>query len=200
MWGITSGLVVQNTDATRSATVDLYFYDRDGTFRAFRTLGTLDPYQAAGLFLANADELPSAWTGSVHIVSRNGQSLAATSMVVNSAGDNYEYNAASSARQVVVLPYAARNVSGRTTGYAVQNPFPSEVQITAYYYDVSGSLRYSEGPYSLPPYGTTGRFQSNDPLPDGWQGSIALQADGPVVAIMREDSSDTTSGYNGIAR
>jgi len=202
MWGITSGLVVQNTHASQSATVELRFYDRNGNLTASRPAwATLDPHRAAGLFLTEAGYLPASWTGSVHIVSRNGPPLAATSMVVNAAGDNYEYNAASSARQLVILPYAARNVSGRTTGYTVQNPFPSGVQITAYYYDdVSGSLRYSEGPYSLPPYGTTGRFQSNDPLPDGWQGSIVLEANGPVVAIMREDSSDTTSGYNGIAR
>jgi len=198
-WGITSGLVVQNTDDHDPATVDLYFYDRDGTFRAFDTLGTLDPYQAAGLFLADEDILPASWTGSVHIVS-NGPPLAATGLVVNEHGDNYEYNAASSARQVVILPYAARNViSGRTTGYTVQNPGASWVQVTADYYEASGSPSHTET-YWLRPYGTTGRFQGNDPLPDVWQGSIILQADGPLVAIMREDSSDTTSGYNGIAR
>jgi len=55
--------------------------------------------------------------------------------------------------------------------------------------------------YWLGRQAVTGRHQSLDPyLGDGWTGSIVLQASQPLVAMMREDSSSTTSAYNGVAR
>jgi hypothetical protein len=100
----------------------------------------------------------------------------------------------------VYLPWAAKNSLGWTTGYTALNPdFFSTISVTAIYYDQLGSIVHSET-YTLPPLNVVGRSQSNDPLPNGWVGTIVLRANGPIVPIMRQDSSDTTSAYNGIVR
>ena len=43
-----------------------------------------------------------------------------------------------------------------------------------------------------------GRAQVNDALPDGWVGSILLEASGPLLAILRGDAPNRTAGYNGL--
>ena len=196
-WGMTSGLVVQNV-GSGPTTAHLYFYDRGGTPSASRSLLNIGAGRAQGLWLGNEDALPDVWTGWVRVVSSN--PLAVYVNTVRPEG-HYAYTGASQPGNTVTLPYAAKNANGRSTGYTVLNTNDSEVQVTANYYNGSGSEARWPEVYWLGPRAVTGRHQALDPyLWDGWTGSIVLQDSEPLVAVMREDSSNTTSAYNGVAR
>ena len=199
-WGMTTGLVVQNV-GSGPTTAYLYFYDRDGNYIASVSLLDIDAGRAQGLWLGDTSAVPDGWTGWVKVGSSNGQPLAVYVNTVRPEG-HYAYTGASTPGNTAILPWAAKNASGRTTGYTVLNTSSSSVQVTATYYDTSGWARASQV-YSLPAKGVKGRYQGDDTfLPDPWQGSIVLQAGagGPLMAMMREDSSSTTSAYNGVAR
>lgn len=44
-----------------------------------------------------------------------------------------------------------------------------------------------------------GRHQNDDiGLGNNWVGSILLEASGPIVAILREDTPNRMAGYNGV--
>jgi len=195
-WGMTSGLTVQNVGSA-STTAYLYFYDRDGRYRTSHTLSNIGAKRAAGVWLGNVSGLGTSWTGWVKVVSY-GQPLAIAVTTVRPEG-YYDYTGASTAGNAGILPWAAKNAGGRTTGYTVLNTSGSQVQVTATYYGGGGNVSHSET-YSLSPGEVVGRHQSNDPLPNGWQGSIVLQANEPLVVVMREDGGSTTSAYNGVAR
>jgi murein DD-endopeptidase MepM/ murein hydrolase activator NlpD len=195
-WGMTSGVVVQNV-GSGSITAYLYFYDRAGNYVTSVSLPNIGAGRAQGLWLGDEGALPDGWTGWVKVLSSN-----PLAVYVNTARpeDHYAYTGASTTGNTAILPWAAKNASGHTTGYTVLNTSSSSVQVTATYYNTSGSIQGSEV-YSLPARGVEGRYQGGDTfLPDGWQGSIVLQANGLLVAVMREDSSSTTSAYNGVAR
>jgi hypothetical protein len=197
-WGLNSGLVVQNLHMTSPATARLVFYDRDGAYRTTHDLGPIEPQRAAGIWFGNLPALGTSWTGSVRIDSVGGQSLAAVVQNGYNSGE-YAVNAAQNGATTVYLPRAAKNANGSTSGYTVQNISLSTISVTATYFDAVGVISHAET-YSLPPRGVTGRFQGNDPLPDNWRGSIVLRANGPLVAIMREDKDNFTSAYNGVGR
>ena len=75
----------------------------------------------------------------------------------------------------------------------------SIVTVVAQYYNLNGTLAWSRT-FTLGSATVAGFHQSLDGVPDGWQGSIILSATDVIVAIMREDSSTTVNGYNGIPR
>jgi hypothetical protein len=197
-WGLTSGLVVQNVGSGLT-TAYLYFYDREGNHVTSVSLPNIGAGRAQGLWLGDEGALPDVWTGWVKVVSSN--PLAVYVNTVRPEG-HYAYTGASQPGNTVTLPYAAKNANGRTTGYTVLNTSDWwSVQVTANYYNNDGSEARWPEVYWLGPRAVTGRHQSLDPyLWDGWTGSIVLQDSEPLVAVMREDSSSTTSAYNGVAR
>jgi len=197
-WDMTTGLVVQNVGSSRT-TAYLYFYNREGGYSAFRALSDIDVGRAQGLWLGDESALPDVWTGWVKVGS-SGQPLAVYVNTVRPEG-HYAYTGASTPGNTATLPYAAKNANGGSTGYTVLNTSQSGVQVRANYYKNDGTEARSPEYYWLEPRAVTGRHQSLDPdLPPVWTGSIVLQASQPLVAVMREDGSSTTSAYNGVAR
>jgi len=197
-WGMTTGLVVQNVGSSLT-TANLYFYDRDGNYIASVSLLDIDAGRAQGLWLGDASAVPDGWTGWVKVGS-SGQPLAVYVNTVRPEG-HYAYSGASTPGNTAILSWAAKNAGGRTTGYTVLNTSSSSVQVRANYYNNDGTEARLPEYYWLGRQAVTGRHQSLDPyLGDGWTGSIVLQASQPLVAMMREDSSSTTSAYNGVAR
>lgn len=200
-YSLTSGVVVQNIGSS-STTVTLEFYNRDGSLRTTYSLGAIGAERAAGVYLASVPGLPDGWAGSVRIVS-SGQSLVAMVTTDRPAAGIYAYNAPSSPTRTVYIPRAAKNANGRTTSYVIQNASTgTTLQVTATYYDTSGAVRYQTSLAQLPPKGSAGYWQGGDPsLPDGWEGSILLQANYPwLVAMMREDIGNSLGGATGIGR
>jgi hypothetical protein len=200
-WSMTSGMIVQNA-GSQSATATLYFYDRDGTYHPeyTYTMSSLGAGRAQGLWLGDVSSPPDGWTGWIKVVSQ--QPLAVEAFTKRHE-THCAYTGAFQPGNVAVLPSAAKNADGRTTGYIVLNTSSSQVQVTPTYYNTSGDVSYAPSPYALEPREVRGQYQAYDPLGDGWQGSILLQAqaNGPLVAVMRKDrGTTTTSCYNGVAR
>ena len=100
-------------------------------------------------------------------------------------------------RRWVYLPYAAHNADGRTTGFTLRNVSGGHISGYAHYYDPDGTLRISY-PFTLASAQVMGRHQSGDGLPNGWVGSILLEASGPILAILREDAPGRSAGYNAL--
>jgi hypothetical protein len=150
------------------------------------------------------------WRGSIKVESTSSPPQPLAVVVNNLKQDagvttgGYSYNGSAYAGRVVVLPYSARNVGGVSTGYTLRNVHTSAVTVTVRYYDANGVLRYTKPAFTLCGACITGFHQdfgddaSN--LPNGWQGTIVLEATGPILVILRQDksSADRVSGYNGI--
>lgn len=201
-YNLTTGLIVQNI-GTANTNVTVDFYNRNGTYTTTVSLGTLAPQRANGIHLSSVSGLPNNWAGSARIVSSSGQPLAAVSRGDWLNAGYYFHSAASQPGSTVYLPHMAKNASGRTTSYLVQNTSPYfSCWVTAYYYDGVGDVTYTES-YNLNAYGSTGRYQGSDGnLTDGWEGSIVLSGCGTLVAVGRESTSNstTTSAWNALAR
>ncbi len=202
-WGLTSGIVVQNLSSSQSATVGLTFYNRNGTYATSYSLGAIGARRAAGVFLTAVSGLLDGWAGSVRISSGvGGQALAAVTQV-NYAGKGMNaYNAASLSSGSIILPFAAKNGGGRTSGYVIQNTSANSANINVAYYNLGGGDPIHISQYALNAYGSLGLFQGNDGfLPDGWQGSVVITADGPwLAAMMRVDTSSSSGAYSGVGR
>ena len=201
----TTGLIVQNVGAS-STSVELRFYDRPGVLIATHSLPNIDAQRAQGVNLANVTGLPNNWAGSVRIVNTTSpaQPLVAVSAADKLAGGSYFHSATGSPAGLMILTRVAKADGGRTTSYVVQNTSTTtSCAITAYYYDGGGVEVTSEREtYTLAAYASDGRWQGNDTgLPDGWTGSIKLQAScGTLAAILREDYSSSISAHNGTLR
>jgi len=204
-YNTTSGIVVQNIGLTPTG-VEVRFYDRSGVWRTTYLLNngaSLDGQRAAGVNLAAVPGLYDGWMGAARIVSTNGQPLAAIATGSQPDAGVFAYNAASTATRTVVLPRGAKNAADRTTSYLIQNTNPGGwLHVIARYYDAGGNVSGTPMTYDLAPYASVGRNQSADmQLPDGWTGSIVLEADGPwMVAISREKSANSISAASGMAR
>jgi|GEM_PF-823890 len=203
-WNTSSGVVVQNLGSGNN-NVKLFFYDRAGnlTYPNTYTFPTLASGQANGLWLPNLSTLPDGWVGSIRVESLDNQPLAAIAQVAD-ADDVYEYTGSTgSFGSTVLLPRAARYDGSRTTGFIVLNPGSSSVTVQRTYYNTDGSVKWSGPNISLAAHASAGYHQSGEgSLGSGWTGSILLQADGPIVAVMREDDTSTFSAaaYNGLVR
>ncbi len=201
IWNTNSGVVVQNMGGS-STSVTLTFYDRStGNETTSYNLGSLAPGQANGLWLPSLGALGSSWVGSIKVT--GSQPLAAIAQVQD-ANDIYEYTAATGTTgSTVLLPRAARYDGSKTTGFIVLNPGGSSVTVQRTYYNTDGSVKWTGPSINLPARGSAGYHQSSESaLGSGWTGSIVLQANGPIVAVMREDdtSAHSAASYNGLVR
>jgi len=102
------------------------------------------------------------------------------------------------------MPRAAKRANGYTTSYLLQNTGDAPMQVIANYYDSGGNWAGYALTYDLPARGAAGNWlgaDPNPPIPDGWQGSIVFSANQPwLVVMLRDDLSNSISGYNGIRR
>jgi hypothetical protein len=201
-WGMTSGLIVQNVDTEHDTIARLSFYDRYGIKIPFEKELQIDAERAQGFWIGGNNELPTGWTGWIKVESINGEPLAVYVNTVYS-GRHYSHTGATKPGKTIFLPWASRNANGRSTGYTMLNTSDSPIDVTATYYDTTGYERHSEEFY-LSKGEVKGRHQAKQSmLPDGWQGSIVLQVkdnSSSLVAVIREDTDNTTSAYTGIAR
>ena len=202
-YGFNTGIVIQNLHASSATNVTITYCDRLYTTCYTETIpGGLPAQKAYGINLGTTTAIPPAnWTGSVKVESTGNVPLALAVTNSNSVG-GYDFNATGNGGKLIYLPRAARNASGRTTGYTIRNITNGNVTVTTTYYDVNGAL-HPGGVRTdiLTPAKVVGYHQSLDGfLADGWEGSIVIESTDNVAVIMREDSVDTVSGYNGIAR
>jgi len=200
---LNSGLVIQNLHATSGTNVTLTYCARLGSCVSEQLPATLNARRAVGVNLSNVTILPPAptpWSGSVQIDSSDSIPLGVA--VTNSRTDfpgGYDFNGTNKGSRVVVLPRAVKNTNGITTGYTVRNVSGQTVTVVAQYYNANGTFAWSRT-FTINVNGVEGFHQSNDTLGTSWVGSVVLSATDNIIAIMREDTSSTVAGYNGIPR
>ena len=197
-----SGLVIQNLGAT-DTTAKITYCDRASTPVCYDEFTpTILSQRSYGINVATTTAIPDAmWNGSVKIESQNNLPLAVAVTNAKSVG-GYDISGVNFGSPSIVLPRAAKNpVGGRNTGFTVRNVTnENNVSVTVTHYDTNGNPRCPFS-FSLNAKQSTGYYQGNDTcLPATWEGSIVLEATRPIIAIMREDTSSTTAGYNGIGR
>ena len=214
-YGFNSGLVIQNLHDSSSANVTLRYCERTVTNPATCPTQSVSipARRAVGVNLNNAP-VPNGWSGTVSLQSQSSSiPIAAVVNNTNSVG-GYAFNAIGYGSKLAIFPRAAKNANGRSTGFTVRNVSGATIQIIPRYYSADGAqiwwgdaLQNTQGqPITLQSAQAIGYFQATDCLPAGlclpndWQGSIVLEATGDIVAVMREDTSSTTSGYNGVSR
>lgn len=214
-YGFNSGLVIQNLHNSSSANVTLRYCERTVTNPANCPTQSVSipARRAVGVNLNNAP-VPNGWSGTVSLQSQSSSiPIAAVVNNTNSVG-GYAFNATGYGSKLAIFPRAAKNANGRSTGFTVRNVSGTTIQIIPRYYSADGvqiwwgdALQNTQGqPITLQSAQAIGYFQATDCLPAGlclpndWQGSIVLEATGDIVAVMREDTSSTTSGYNGVSR
>jgi hypothetical protein len=203
MWNLTSGLVIQNLHPSNATNVTVTYCDRDFLVCSSEPTFSINAQRAAGINVGASTALPASWTGSIKIQSTGGTPLgvALTNSSITSFFGGYDFNGTNFGSKVVTLPSAAKNAGGRTTGYTLRNVSgQNNVTVYARYYDTSGNLTWSRTITSINSGQVKGFAQSGDTLPNGWEGSIVLEATADIIAIMREDTTATLGGYNGIPR
>jgi hypothetical protein len=207
-WGFNTGLVVQNL-GTSTTNVTLTFCPRMVQVPGecpVTTINNLEPLKAQGVLLSNLPvslfQGQTGWTGSVKLqTTTSGVPIAVA--VTNSNGvGGYNYSATGRGGRTVYLPYAAKNANGISTGYTVRNITGGNITVQALYYNQNGTrLTSADETFTLASAQVQGYAQIlNNNLPNGWQGSIVLQATGDIVAMVRADDGDAVSAYNGIVR
>lgn len=195
-----TGLVIQNLGGS-ATNVTVTYCDRDNTVCSAEPVFSLNAQRATGINVGTTGVLPASWTGSIKIESTGGVPLGIAVTNANSSG-GYDINGTNFGSKVVTLPWAARDAGGRTTGYTLRNVSGQNgVTVIAKYYDIAGGNPVWTRPINpVNSAQVKGFFQNTDTLPVGWQGSIVLESTANIVAIMREDTSTTLGGYNGVPR
>jgi hypothetical protein len=204
---LTTGFIVQNLGSS-TTTANLYFYDRSGgNPHGPYPISNIAPMESQGVYLSQVSAVSNGWTGAVKIVSSNGQPLAVMVQTDNSitTGKRYSYNAASTPSNTVVLPYAVKDVNGRTSSYVVMNTSSASKDINIKYFDTNGNPTGSSSgyTYTLAGYGSKGVNLTVEPMSDGWQGYIVITTEegiNSLVAILRDDTSNAGSACNGVPR
>jgi hypothetical protein len=148
--------------------------------------------------------VPNDFAGAVRIVSQGNQPIVVILRGDKTNAGSYAHSGISVPTDLIELPHVSKAVNGRTTSYLIQNTSTtSSCNVTAYYFGSGGQEVVSERKsFSLVANGSTGRWQGHDStLPNGWTGSITLQAAcSTIVAIMRDDLSNSVSAFNAGAR
>jgi hypothetical protein len=205
-YGFNSGLVIQNLHGSSNTNVTLTFCPRtvvSPPSGCHAQVVTIEPLHSVGLNLSSVTALGSGWGGSISFQSSNGAPL---SVLVNNTFTGvggYSISGSGYGSKLIILPRAARAAGGRTTGYTVRNVSGlNNVTVKLSYYNTNGTLvGGTRTPLTLHSAQTVGYLQTADPgITNGWEGSIVLEASANIVAVMREDTTTTTAGYNGIAR
>ncbi len=206
-----SGLVIQNLSGGNT-NVAITYCQRDFTGCVIATPKAVGALQAFGINVLTEPLLTRTpnWTGSVKIVSTPVAPLAAAVTNSNNVG-GYDFNANNIANlryRVITLPYVAKAAgptgNERTTGYTIRNINGSPITVRIKYYNTNGTLK-DDSRFTSPVNFITGEVKgyhqgSDSFLSNGWEGSVVLESSGDIIAMMREDTSTTTAGYNGIPR
>jgi hypothetical protein len=215
--GFESGLVIQNLHSSTNTVVTLKYCRRGVTNPATCPSNTksVTALRAVGVNLST-EPVTAGFSGTVSLQSSGTEPLAALINNTNSTG-GYAVNASGYGSKLIILPRAAKNASGRTSGFTLRNVSGRTIEVMPAYYEETGTLTWrgdarqatQNQPITLLTAQSIGFHLGSDCLPpsgslclpSGWEGSVVLEATGEIVALMREDvSSSTTAGYNGVAR
>ena len=190
---------------TSSTSATLEFRDLGGNL-TYSTTVVLDPDEPWATNQHSDANLPDAWAGSVRITTESPPQpiVAIVNEVAQDAtcasGRAMAYSGFAEGELEYALPSILKYAWGWFTDIRLMNTTSSSVSVTRTYYDMDGSIVWSDT-QPIPAYGVGAFNQSQEPALGGFfAGSVRLDATGDVGVIVNEVavSADVSMVYNGI--
>jgi len=198
-----------------SGTVTMTYYTSGIATPAKVVTATLLPYRSISRYQPTVDsDLGATWIGSVVIESTQ-PVVAVGSQSSGAPGKRLAsiYNGVASGATQAVLPTILRYFGGSNfvTGFQIMNVGTVNANVTVEYFAPGNptpvmTVYYDGAAGHLPqiaPYNSVNRYQGNDTtLGNGWQGSVRVTSDQPVVVLGSQNglnrTGDAAGQYNGI--
>jgi hypothetical protein len=201
----TTSITYQNV-GTASATIQILFYSENSGTAITIDRDPLAPDAGASVFVGSLDSLGSSFTGSAVLTSD--QPVVATMVQVPSSDTvknrplSNGFSSDSGATEIL-LATTLKNRFNSTTVFSIQNISGSAVNVEVKFYDASdnGSLAHTETHNGLPAgaakYYDLGNISE---IPDNFNGSATISANGNIVAAAQELSINGTgaSSFEGV--
>lgn len=200
---------------TATAVVTMTYYTSGIATPAKVVTATLPPYQSINRYQPAVDsDLGAPWIGSVVIESTQ-PIVAVGSQSSGAPGKRLAsiYNGVATGATQVVLPTILRYFGGSNfvTSFQIMNVGSEPASVTVEYFAPGNptpimTVRYDGTPGNEPKiarYTSVNRYQGNDvALGSGWQGSVRVTSDQPVVVLGSQNglnrTGDAAGQYNGI--
>lgn len=190
-----------------TAVVTMTYYTAGGAAPAKVVTANLPPYMSINRYQPSADsDLGSPWIGSVVIESTQ-PVVAVGSQSSGAPGKRLAsiYNGIASGTTQAVLPTILRYFGGSNfvTGFQIMNVGSSNANVTVNYFAPGNPTPVMTATHTIVPYTSVNRYQGNDTaLGSGWQGSVRVISDQPIVALGSQvalnRAGDGAGQYNGI--
>ncbi len=190
-----------------SAVVTMTYYTSGVATPAKIVTATLSPYQSINRYQPSVDsDLGTPWFGSVviestqPIVAIGTQSSGAPGKRLASA-----YNGVASGGTRAFLPTVLRHFGGSNfvTSFQIMNVGTGPASVTVEYFAPGNPTPVMTVRHNISPYNSINRYQGDDTtLGNGWQGSVRVTSDQPVVVLGSQvgmnRTGDAAGQYNGI--
>lgn len=202
-YGWTSQFSVQNTDTGGSANITVKLYQSGSSSPAVQFPDTVLPGTSKTYDLGSSTQFSGVASGFLgSIVVTGDKNLAVQSFVDKVGGSKavYAFSGldAAAAASTLYAPLVRRAFAGATTGISIVNPNPSAVTVNISYYfnPASGDLNNYNQSINIAANSSAVAYQGSGPMPANWLGSAVLQATGPIVAMVNDETSTTSAAYN----
>lgn len=199
-----------------SATVTMTYYTAGVATPAKVATATLPPYQSLNRHQPTVDsDLGRSWIGSV-VIEATQPIVAVGTQSSGAAGTRLasSYNGAATGTTQVVLPTILCHFGGSqfVTSFQIMNVGTSAASVTVEYFAPGNptpvkTVRYDGSAGNqpkIPRFLAVNRYQPNDDagLGKGWQGSVRVDSDQPVVVLGSQNGlarkGDAVGQYNGV--
>jgi hypothetical protein len=202
-YGWTSQFSVQNTDTGGSASIMVKLYQTGSSSPAVQFSDTVLPGTSKTYDLGSSSQfsgVASSFLGS--IVVTGDKNLAVQSFVDKVGGSKAVYafsglDAAAAATRLYA-PLVRRAFAGATTGISIVNPNAGSINVHIEYKHnpASGDPGDYTQDLSIAGNSSAVAYQGTGPMPANWLGSAVLDATGPIVAMVNDETSTTSAAYN----
>ncbi len=185
-----SGFQVKNLDESNSATIQITFYNQDGSVAA-----RVDDTVAAGgsNTYFPLDAVSEGFNGSV-VISSDRDIRAITNVLGNGLDYGASYGGFTAGAGTVYVPLLMKANSGYNTWFNVQNAGSAATTVSVTYSDsVTASCS------NLEPGAACTLDQSTEAHAAGWVGSATVTASEPIVVTVMEVGPTTLFAYGGFA-
>ncbi|MFP3896846.1 MAG: hypothetical protein ACLFV5_08460 [Anaerolineales bacterium] len=189
-------------------------YYTSGESTATKTITeTLAPYESLNRYQPVDDsDLGDDWIGSV-VVESTEPVVAVGSQSSGAAGTRLAsiYSGAAAGADETVLPTVLRYFGGSNfvTSFQIMNAGSTAASVTVEFYEPGDPVPVKtvnyDGENKIDPFTVVNRYQPNDDedLGEGWQGSVRITSDQPVVTLGSQHgldrTGDTVGQYNGFS-
>lgn len=193
---------------TETAVVTMTYYTSGNPAPAKVVTATLPPYQSINRYQPTVDsDLGKPWLGSVVIESTQ-PIVAVGSQSSGAPGKRLAsiYNGVAEGATRAFLPTVLRFFGGSNfvTSFQIMNVGSGPASVTVEYFAPGNPTPVKTVHYEIARYTSINRYQGEDDfLGSGWQGSVRVTSDQPVVVLGSQNglnrTGDAAGQYNGIA-